>query len=265
MANFPVSSALPIKIAVIGSCVTRDVFNSKFCPNYKLFFECGASLIQGSIISFVSDRFLVPDEELSGLKSSSAKDIRSEMTREVNSYISDSKPEYAIFDFFGDVRFGAAQLDTAAFVTRNEWKLCTTNYYQQHVLKEFLPKSEEYFEMWAEAVDEAVRFIRRVSPNTKLVLHDVEFVTDYSTNDGDIKTFGNSASLRELNTWWRKLNSYFAENYADEVICVRTKETRSFEAHPWGAYGVHYELDYHAEFLSELTRMALVHSRTLRE
>lgn len=262
MPHITKTRALPITVAVIGSCVTRDVFNSTFCPNYKTFFECGASLIQGSALSLVSDKFYVPESDLSSMIASSAKDVRSEMSREVNEFITASNPEYVIFDFFGDVRFGAAQLDTGTFVTRNEWKLCTTDYYKEHVLEEFMPRTDSYFEMWCQAIDEAVRFIRRVSPHSKLVLHDVEFVTEFRSKKGEITKFSNSASLVELNKWWRKLNSHFAENYAHEVIRVRTNDTVSFEEHPWGPYGVHYEFDYHADFLTELTRLALVHSRT---
>ncbi|MGQ3385074.1 DUF6270 domain-containing protein [Glutamicibacter sp. TV12E] len=262
MTQISDDAALPINVAVIGSCVTRDVFNRRFCPNYKMFFKCGSSLIQGSLISFVSDPFTVPEADLVQLKDSIVTDIRSEMTREVNTYIATKKPEYVIFDFFGDIRFGAAQLKDATFVTRNQWKLTKTDFYKENLLREFLPQSEQYFDMWAEAVAEAVNYIRRVSPYTKLVLHDVEFVTKYREKNGQVKEMGNASALRAMNVWWRKLNTYFSENYADEVICVRNDDTMSFVGHPWGVYGVHYELDYHADFLNNLTRMALTHARS---
>ena len=36
---------LKTKIAVLGSCISRDLFNSNFVPNYKDFFDLGKSLL----------------------------------------------------------------------------------------------------------------------------------------------------------------------------------------------------------------------------
>ncbi|QDY65071.1 hypothetical protein FQA45_01385 [Glutamicibacter halophytocola] len=209
-----------------------------------------------------SKTFEVPENDLSIVQSSVAKDIRSEMNREVMRYIQRQRPEYVIFDFFGDTRFGAARLNDGTIVTRNEWKLCKTDFYRQNVDVEFFPGTDEYFNKWTSAAQLAVENIRHYSPETRIILHDVEFVTKYRTKNGEVRSFANSASLSGLNNWWSKLNAYFAEHFADDVICVRTPDLMSFEGHPWGVYGVHYELDYHAHFLNSLIRLALVDSRT---
>ncbi|WP_443461090.1 hypothetical protein, partial [Glutamicibacter arilaitensis] len=99
----------------------------------------------------------------------------SELNYEANLYTAISKPEHAIFNF-RDVQFESAQLDTAAFVTCNEWKVCATDFHKEHMLEQFLPRTDSAYEVRCQAVPEAVRFIRRVSPDCKLVLHDVEFV-----------------------------------------------------------------------------------------
>jgi hypothetical protein len=60
---------------------------------------------------------------------------------------------------------------------------------------------------------------------------------------------------------WDRLNRAFAP-LADATIDVFTDETISFAKHPWGKFPVHYELDYHAAFLSRLTAIALDDART---
>ena len=42
-----------LKIGVLGSCVTRDVFNSQFIPKYKDFFEVKISAPRISMISMM--------------------------------------------------------------------------------------------------------------------------------------------------------------------------------------------------------------------
>lgn len=254
-------SSLPISVAVLGSCATRDVFNRNFCPDYPKFFKCVTSQLQGSLMSVLSEPFDLPDQDLAGLNAASARDVRSETKRELRKQLSIQQPEYLIVDMFGDVRFGIAKLKNGAIVTRNEWKLAKTQYYKNNVAEELFPRNEEFFHKWCEAAQATRSHIRRVSPKTRIILHDVEFVKEFRKSDGTITKLPGEEYFETLNRWWRRLNTYFAENIADDVIRVRNEATFSFEEHPWGSYGVHHELNYHARFLTQLTQIALQHSR----
>ena len=56
---------MTIKIATIGSCITRDNLNSKFNPYYKLFFDVIAHQNQTTIPSLMSDKIeLKVDDEV---------------------------------------------------------------------------------------------------------------------------------------------------------------------------------------------------------
>ncbi|PTI83707.1 hypothetical protein BU071_12540, partial [Mammaliicoccus vitulinus] len=47
---------MPVKIATIGSCVTRDNFNTKFNPNYKGFLQVVDHQNQTAIPSLMSEQ-----------------------------------------------------------------------------------------------------------------------------------------------------------------------------------------------------------------
>lgn len=113
-------SSLPINIAVLGSCATRDVFNRNFCPDYPKFFKCVTSQLQGSLLSVLSEPFDLPDQDLASLNAASARDVRSETKRELSRQLGILQPEYLIVDMFGDVRFGVAKLNNGAIVTKND-------------------------------------------------------------------------------------------------------------------------------------------------
>ena len=43
------------KIAIVGSCISRDVFNSYFVPGYKEFFEVIADVQRTTLISLMQN------------------------------------------------------------------------------------------------------------------------------------------------------------------------------------------------------------------
>lgn len=194
-------SSLPINVAVLGSCATRDVFNRKFCPDYPKFFKCVTSQLQGSLMSVLSEPFDLPDQALAGLNAASARDVRSETKRELRRELSILQPEYLIVDMFGDVRFGVAKLKNGAIVTKNEWKLAKTQYFKNNVIEELLPRNEEFFHKWCEAAQATRSHIRKVSPKTRIVLHDVEFVAKFRRTDGAIANLPGGEHFETLNRW----------------------------------------------------------------
>lgn len=45
-----------VGVAILGSCISRDNFNSLFNPQYKSYFECILFQHQTSMISLMSER-----------------------------------------------------------------------------------------------------------------------------------------------------------------------------------------------------------------
>jgi hypothetical protein len=127
-----------------------------------------------------------------------------------------------------------------------------------------VPRGAAYRERWEEAARQFVAEVRRRSPRTRIVLHAAQNATAFRTAQGDIVPLASADQFARMNKRWQRLNASFA-GLADATIDVFHDEVVSFEEHPWGRFAVHYELSYHAAFLSKLTALALDDARTAAE
>lgn len=247
--------SVPVRVAVFGSCLTRDVFNRRFSPHYRDLFDCVLLANQTSVISEMSPPVDVTGADLSGIDEPGQAEVRADLTRSFLTDLERLQPDYLVLDWFADVHFGCARLD-GGIVTRNRWKIAKTPFYEQTWQADLRPRGREYREQWNEAARQLVAHVRTTSPGTRLVLHAARNATSVRRRGGEVERFGNAERLERMNRWWGRLNADFAP-LADAVIDIFTDETISFDEHPWGPFAVHYELDYHAAFLSKLTAIAL--------
>ncbi|MFC8731644.1 DUF6270 domain-containing protein [Luteimicrobium sp. NPDC057192] len=253
---------LPIKVAVFGSCVSRDVFNRRFSPNYKDLFDCVLLSNQSTVVAQTSPPIDASTVDLSGIKDWEQKQVAADLTRSFVPSLREAQPEYVIVDFFGDVHFGCALLDDGV-VTRNRWKIVHTPYYKETWRQDLPPDAPEYMDRWLDASHRFADTIREAVPDAKIVLHEARNATHYRTDEGDLKPLHDVPKIRRMNERWARMNDHFRP-LADHAVDVFTDETVSFAGHPWGKFPVHYELDYHARFLSRLSAVALHDARASR-
>ena len=76
-----------ITVAVLGSCVTRDVFNTRFNKDYKKYYDCILTQNQSSIISIMSDVLEVDDSKLDNLNEYDTWNVKTEFTKSVLRYL----------------------------------------------------------------------------------------------------------------------------------------------------------------------------------
>ena len=248
-----------MKIAVLGSCVTRDNFNSKFNPNYKEFFQCVVTQHQSSIITIMGDKIPVDTNLIDNLKPFDTWQILSEFNKEFFDNIKKEKPDYLILDFFGDVYFGVIKVGEKQHLTYVYNKLPKTTFYQRLSDKQKKPirldeNKNEYMVLWKEAIECLFTFLRHEIPTCKVLLHQARFTKYYLTKDGEIKQLTLRKDAEVLNRLWNKLDEYVIENYPVTPIYV-PGHYLSYEEHPWGAFGVHFTMNYYHNFLQELIRI----------
>ncbi len=251
--------SLPVRVAVFGSCVTRDVFNRRFSPNYRDLFDCVLLSNQSSVISLMSPPVDATAADLTGIDDAAQREVRADLTRSFLDELVRLQPEYLIVDFFADVHFGCAVLD-GGIVTRNRWKIVKTPFYQTTWQEDLPPRGRVYMDRWSDAASRFVATVRDQSPGTRIVLHAARNATSYRTAEDEVVPLPAAEKLEKMNLRWDRLNQRFAP-LADATIDVFTEDTISFAAHPWGKFPVHYEFDYHAAFLSKLTAVALDDAR----
>ncbi|WRS30607.1 DUF6270 domain-containing protein [Actinomycetaceae bacterium MB13-C1-2] len=240
------------RVAVLGSCASRDPFNRKFVPDYKDHFECVSLVDKVSLVSMASPQISFPAEDLSVLDARNQLILAKELRREGFKDIRDSRPEVLVVDLWADAVMGFARLTDGGIVTRNFWTVEKTDFYKERLEKKttLTWAHDEYWPMFTAAADAVIGRIRLENPGLSIVLHKPRNVGKWTDKDGEIHAFDGYHLTQ--NKAWVKADAWFAERHADMVIDLMEPGQMSYAEHPWGAFPVHYHSDYHQRFIRAL-------------
>jgi hypothetical protein len=260
-----------ISVAVLGSCISRDNFNSRFNPEYKQAYECVLMQNQSSLISLMSKGFELSDEQLGDGNDYDRWNVTTDLSKEFLDRIGELAPDYLILDFFGDVHFGCLDLGDGRYITNNRWKLWPTPYYRE-LEAAGPPRSlrldqdtDEYLRLWRDAYDRLVQHLQRVAPDTTVVVHRGHNTDLLALPDADAPvSLSGSGRLQRLdvpllNRLWAQLDDYAVSSTGFDQIDLTGKDYPTSPEHPWGPYYVHYSMDYYADFLAALSTLHLRH------
>jgi hypothetical protein len=260
----------PITIAVLGSCITRDNFNTMFNPDYKTWYRTVLMQNQSALISVMSPPTPITPEEIGEGTDYDKWNVRTDFSKEFLDELGSLQPDYLILDFFGDIHFGCLELAEGRFVTNNRWKLWPTPFYQ--ALREPGPpprtlridrNTDEYLARWKAAFDRLAEHVRRVAPGTTPVVHFGHNTTLLTLSDTaepvplqEHRTLA-KIDLPRLNGLWRELDEYAVASTGWASIDLTDRAYPTFDGHPWGPYYVHYAMDYYRDFLTALNALHL--------
>lgn len=248
------------KIGVFGSCITRDVFNSKFVHNYKEFFEVGVSAQRTSIISAMQEPFQI-DEELITVYPKNRKNniisqfIQKDLDKSFLKDMLENEIDYLIIDNYFEVRMGILYINNN-IITNNVWHLPRTELYKNSTDKLILKMveyPEEYFCIWQKYCDLLFKFIKIYCPNVKVILNKGRQIDKVIKSDNTI--YIKSRYTRRLkinNPLLDKLDSYIEDNFDVHVIDFDYENTFLDENHLWGWAPVHYHRNFHYSFVEKL-------------
>jgi len=264
----------PVRVAVLGSCISRDPFNSKFNPDYKRTWTCVLIQNQSSLISLMSEPTPLTEDEIGEASDYDKWNVRTDTGKEFLRRVVEEAPDYLVLDFFGDIHFGVLELEDGRFITNNRWKLWPTPFYQRLKAEDRLrplrieTDTERYLALWRDAYDRLVAYLAEHLPGTTVVVH-----RGHNTNRIWIEDEQRSLPLtqhkklwkldvKRANELWSQLDDYAVSSTGFAEIDLLGTPYPSFPEHPWGPFYVHYTLDYYHDFLAALNRIHL--GRTLR-
>lgn len=105
------------RVAVLGSCVSRDPFNRRFVPAYREKVELVESVYQSAMPSLSREEFIkadIPD----ALQPQFRQFMRREHDGKNLSRLALAAADIVVIDFFADVHMGITKLDKY-YTTRN--------------------------------------------------------------------------------------------------------------------------------------------------
>lgn len=248
----------PKRVAILGSCVTRDPFNRTFNPGYKDHFEVVALCDKVSLVSLMAEPFDIDTvAAFPDLKPYWQDLLKQEFTRSFLTEVVELQPDLLIFDLYTEIFFGYAKWN-GHVISRNHIATTTTPWYADGEVEEFRfhVDPEGYMEAWTEAADRLFPYLREQLPNTKFILHRSRATSEWVANDGTVTSF--SDYQNSLNPLWEMTEQYVLDKgYVDDSFMVFEEGMRSYEEHPWGHAPVHYTMDFHSKFLEALIAMGL--------
>ena len=235
-------------ISTMGSCSSRNIFNSNINKNYKNYFKINHSIEAVNLISLMSNKFQF-DENL--INSDSKYDnlcVYEDLSKSFLDFIKEDNIDYLIFDTYCDVVFGVISIGKKTYVTDSN-RLKHTDFYQTipvdkkiHIINDF----KSYFQLWCDSCHSFFDFIDNNCNNIKIILNCSRSV--YKCLDEQNNFFINDNFKKEniYNKFRDILDEYILENFDVEVLEF-DNNTLASSNHIFGLHPTHYVSEYYLE------------------
>lgn len=254
-----------IKIAIIGSCVSRDGFNSSFIRDYKQFYKCVLAQNHMSMISLVANPIPYKPSGLEGdINDFNKQILMTELTKSVWDSLEIHKPDYLILDFYADVYFGIREVGNS-YITNKTWLFKKTPFYSTLDLGKTINLDndyDQYIRLWKESINAFMRIMEIQFPQIKIIVNKVHFTDQFiSKETKEIKKISETGKYKkidvdEVNRRLDIFYNYFEDNFDVEYLQY-DKEYYSDENHIWDFFYVHYTRDYYEDFTTKLLNVIL--------
>lgn len=254
-------------VAILGSCLTRDNFNSRFNPDHKQWFRVSVTANQMSLISLMAPPLDVEWQPTREMSEYDRWNVGQEFSKGFLADVVQAQPRYLVIDLFGDLHFGVVQVDGGTFVTDNRWKVHTTDWYVEaeaagrlrHLT--IFSDPEEYTALWQDAVRRLAEHLRVHCPDTTVVVNRGRN-TDalWLPNRPRPVSLIRHRKLRKMdvalsNELWSQLDDFQIDEFGAEAIDLTDVDFGTYPGHPWGPLQVHLHPEYYRLFLGQLHRV----------
>lgn len=244
-------------VGVFGSCVSRDLFNSKIVPNYKTFFQIISYSQRTSIISLMQNS--VNFDEMDILSENNHNDsIKYDLSKCWLSEIAKNPPDYIIMDVIYELIFGILILDDGNIITNNYWDLPKTKFYEtikdKSTALTIIKDSKTYFKLYKESIDLFFNFLKNNCQSTKIILNSARYATKTLKKDKSIVDESGDSYLVNVNSYLEDLELYIQDNYDVEIMYFG-RDYLADESHIWGSGRTHYEKSYYSDKFNQLKRI----------
>lgn len=239
------------RVDIIGSCVSRDVFNSRFNDVYKEHVEIGQTVYQTALPSIV-ERSMIPDiNDTDNSKTIFKKTLDEEFSGNSIDRIIVSRPDFIVMDFFADVHFGVTR-KMGRYITRNHMAFQTLDdadvFYDDH--ESTSPErmrfdNDEYKTISVKSLCGLRDQLRSELPKVEFVVNSARFSSTYMNSDEEIVQFDNRDRIQWKNDNWAALDEVAIDSLNAQQISHGEESLIATPSHPWGLHPVHYIQPYY--------------------
>ncbi|MBC1619117.1 teichoic acid biosynthesis protein [Listeria welshimeri] len=245
------------RIAVMGTCFSRNVFNSSpyFNPDYKAFFECSFTQFHSSIISVMTEQFTeINLNKYNDMTTNERTTVEEDWKKEFFNNLRNSNSDYFLIDLYPDVIRPVIWINnkiaiTLSYVVEQSQLLNDISWERisDHI------DNEAFFEEWKYYADQFIEKLTEIIPANRVILNLGGFTTSYYDEKGKVVNYKNKMGIEKNNYFWDRLNNYFLSKLPEaKVIDFSKKNYIGDFNYPFGHSFSHFESSYYKDFLKEL-------------
>ena len=243
------------EISTLGSCSSRNIFNSQINKNYKQYFHINASLEAVSLISLMSKPIKFDENLLNSDNDYDNYCVRHDLTKNYLNFLKTSKIDYLIIDTYFDIKNGVIDLKDTYITNSN--RLPNTRLYDQYKDYDIIHAGINFnklFKLWKIACDDFFKFLNENNPDIKVILNCSRNITKYIDKNNNIRKIDSVKKMLKQNRLRNILDTYLLTNH-DVDILEFNDETIGFENHLFGLHPSHYVEDYYIEKTNQLNEI----------
>jgi hypothetical protein len=242
--------------AVIGSCITRDIWRECDAPLDDVLYISRTSL--PSLVSRpLADPPPVPDQPppIEGIGRHSLRMVAADLNKTALAALVQHRPTHVLFDFI-DERFDLLEQD-GAIVTKS-WELDCLELVGGPGLAapRLLPRlSPEVEDLWREALVRIADLLHAPPlAEAQVVLHHAQWAAAYRGKAGGTAAFDGDRAHRDAqNAMLRRYRDLFVQAVPrTRVVQASDRNQQADEGHVWGLSPFHYVTDYYPDVWRQL-------------
>jgi Family of unknown function (DUF6270) len=255
------------RVAIIGSCITRDLWRFRGGtvsePPPELLYVSRTSL--PSIFATPVAGFRPASRPPGGLRPQPHRALVGDLTKTALASLVAFRPTHLIFDFI-DERFDL--LSVGRTLVTDSWELEVSGYRRQAALRGARPVprlSAACERLWLEAAAELAAFVRATPlAEAKLILHAARWAERRRTAAGRMAPVagveilpGQAADVDQHNDLLARYEAAFTELMPAMVRVEAPDHRLADDTHEWGLSPFHYVPAYYAEIWRQLDGLGL--------
>ena len=249
-----------IRVGMLGSCESRDLFNSAINTNYKDYFLLEIDTLRTSFISLMqkpqhidNNLLKIYPETPSSIKASSF--LKEDFEKTFFEKLNQTEIDVLIIDNYFEVRFGVGYFD-GILLTNNDWDLYKTEFYKNtnHIKTiTMLNNTNEFFELWRKYCDLFFEYMNNNFPEIKIILNMARLTGIVEKEDGSKYIDENFTKIaNQFNPLINRLDTYIINHYNVDVLDFDFENFNLAENHPWGISPNHYNSNYYSNLTEQI-------------
>lgn len=243
------------EISTLGSCASRNIFNSQLNEHYKEYFHINHSVEVVTLISLMSDPIEYDSYLINSENKYSNQNVLEDLNKSFLQFLIKQEIDYLILDTYFDVLADVVVYNENQYITfshhvagtdfnnllTDKRKICLRNNF------------EEYYALWKTACDNFFKFLKENCADIKIILNCNRSVSKFYDGE-DLVEDDTLKGYLTLNKYRDILDAYIIENFDVEVLRF-DENTLAYKNHIFGLGSTHYEPKYYADKTEQINEI----------